>query len=81
MQVEALIQELKIVSSVRLVGEVPDLANLLGALDLGVFSSRFEGCPNGVLECMAAGLPVVATDIPGIIEAVGSDMKSYLIYP
>jgi len=40
----------------------------LSAVDLGVFSSRSEGCPNGVLECMAAGLAVVGTDIEGIRE-------------
>jgi len=37
-----------------------------------VFSSRTEGCPNGVLECMAAGLAVAATDIEGVREVVGS---------
>jgi len=66
-----LTNELGIASSVRFAGQVSDVAGLLGAMDLGVFSSRSEGCPNGVLECMAAGLAVVGTDVEGIREVLG----------
>ena len=58
---------------VRFLGFVDDIPGLLHACDLGVFSSKLEGCPNGVLECMAAGLPVVATDITGTREALGAE--------
>ena len=61
-------KELGIADRVRFAGQVSDVAGLLSAVDLGVFSSRSEGCPNGVLECMAAGLAVVGTDIEGIRE-------------
>jgi glycosyltransferase involved in cell wall biosynthesis len=67
----ALAAELKIDDSVRFLGPVSDVSGLLSAIDLGVFSSRSEGCPNAVLETMAAGLPVVATDSEGIREVVG----------
>jgi glycosyltransferase involved in cell wall biosynthesis len=67
----ALAAELKIDDSVRFLGPVSDVCGLLSAIDLGVFSSRSEGCPNAVLETMAAGLPVVATDSEGIREVVG----------
>jgi len=73
--------KLNLGESVRFLGQVKDVAGLLGAVDLGVFSSRSEGMPNGVLECMAAGLPVAATDIPGIREAVGSEGYPYLAPP
>ena len=63
-----LTNELGIARNVRFAGQVSDVAGLLSAVDLGVFSSRSEGCPNGVLECMAAGLAVVGTDIAGISE-------------
>lgn len=66
-----LTNELDLGKSVRFTGQVSDVAGLLSAVDLGVFSSRSEGCPNGVLECMAAGLAVVGTDIEGIREVVG----------
>ncbi len=63
-----LTNELGIADHVRFAGHVTDVAGLLSAVDLGVFSSRSEGCPNGVLECMAAGLAIVGTDIEGIRE-------------
>ena len=68
----ALARELGIERGVRFAGQVSDVAGLLAAVDIGVFSSRSEGCPNGVLECMAAGLAVAATDIEGVREVVGS---------
>ena len=74
-----LINELGIEGSVRFTGQVNDVAGLLSAVDLGVFSSRSEGCPNGVLECMAAGLPVVGTNVEGIREAV--DDTAFLASP
>ncbi len=70
-------EELGIINNVRFLNQVDDISGLLSITDLGVFSSRFEGCPNGVLECMKAKLPVVATDIIGIREALGDDY-SYL---
>ena len=66
----ALTRELGIERGVRFAGSVSDVAGLLTAVDIGVFSSRSEGCPNGVLECMAAGLAVAATDIEGVREVV-----------
>jgi glycosyltransferase involved in cell wall biosynthesis len=63
-----LTNDLGITGNVRFAGYVSDVAGLLSAVDLGVFSSRSEGCPNGVLECMAAELAVVGTDIEGIRE-------------
>jgi len=69
--IRRLIAELDLDPFVKLLGEVDDVSGLLAAADVGVFSSRSEGCPNGVLEAMAAGLAVVATDCPGVREAVG----------
>lgn len=77
-EVKALAYDLELGPSVRFLDQVLDLSGLLRAVDLGVFSSRSEGSPNGVLECMAAGLALAGTDIPGISEAVGSHSKEYL---
>jgi len=68
----ALTRELEIEHAVRFAGYVSDVAGLLSAVDIGVFSSRSEGCPNGVLECMAEGLAVVASDIEGVREVLGA---------
>jgi glycosyltransferase involved in cell wall biosynthesis len=74
----ALTHEVGIVSSVRFVGPVSDVSGLLSAVDLGVFSSFSEGCPNAVLEYMAAGLAVAATDIEGVREVVGPKGAPFL---
>jgi glycosyltransferase involved in cell wall biosynthesis len=77
-EVKALARHLDLRDNVRFLGPVDDVSGLLSATDLGVFSSKSEGCPNGVLECMASGLPIAATDIPGIREAVGPAGLEYL---
>lgn len=64
-------RELDIEGSIRFAGQVTDVSGLLSAADIGVFSSRSEGCPNAVLECMAAGLAVAGSDIDGVREVVG----------
>jgi glycosyltransferase involved in cell wall biosynthesis len=79
--VKALAYDLDLGKSVRFLGQVLDLSGLLGAIEIGVFSSRSEGSPNGVLECMAAGLAVAGTDIIGISEAVGPSGQPYLAPP
>lgn len=71
--------DLELGRSVRFLGHVSDVNGLLRAADLAVFASPAEGCPNGVLECMAAGLAVAATDNPGIREAVGPDNEHFLV--
>jgi len=58
---------------VTVLGEVTDTGGLLAASDLLIHSSWREGIPNAVLEAMATGLPVIATDIPGIRMALGKN--------
>ena len=66
---------------VRFLGGREDVADLYPAADLFVFPSRGEGCPNAVLEAMASGLPVVATDVAGNREALGVDGKAGRLVP
>ena len=68
-------------SSVRFLDFVADAPGLIQAADLAVFSSRLEGMPNGILECMSAGKPVVATDLPGVRDALGSTSGEVLVPP
>jgi glycosyltransferase involved in cell wall biosynthesis len=68
----SLVEQLRLGDCVRFLGHVADVPGLLGCCDLSVFSSPREGCPNAVLEAMAASLPVVASDIDGVRIALGS---------
>lgn len=79
-EIKELVSNLNINDYVRFLGPVSDIPGLLTITNLCVFSSNKEGLPNGILECMAAGLPVVATNIMGIREAVGEEYD-YLVNP
>ena len=59
--------------SVKLLGEISNIPQLLKTCNIAVFSSKAEGLPNGILEPMAAGLPVIASNIEGAKEALGED--------
>jgi len=60
-------------------GMVPNVAPYLRRCKLGLMVSEREGMPNVILEYMAAGLPVVATDILGVSEIVQDGVTGYII--
>lgn len=60
-------------STVLMPGAISPIHELIDECDLGAFSSPGEGQPNGVLELMAGGRPVVASAIPGVVDALGDD--------
>jgi glycosyltransferase involved in cell wall biosynthesis len=58
---------------VQLLGTRDDVPALLGAADVAVLPSRWEGASYVLLEAMACGASVVATDVPGTREALPDD--------
>lgn len=66
----SLAAQLRIERDVFFVGRCENVGQLLFASDIGVLSSKAEGFANAILEYLAAGLPVVATDVGGVREAV-----------
>lgn len=55
----------RVTGRVSFVGYRPDALATLKSLDVFVLPSRYEGIPRSVMEAMAAGVPVIAADIPG----------------
>ena len=66
---------------VWLAGPRDDVAQLLPYCNLFVLSSVAEGIPMTVLEAMAAGLPVVATNVGGLTEIIRSGIDGLLVAP
>lgn len=77
-RLHALVAELGIAGRVRFAGEVVDAARLFPAFDVFAAPSRKEGLPLAVLEAMALGLPVVASDIAAHREVL-SDVSEGLV--
>src|SRR5690606_15043714 len=63
---------------VQFLGQRQDVPELLHAADAIVLSSRTEGLPNALMEAMATGLPVAATDVGGVRELVTEDQTGFL---
>lgn len=76
--IERLQTELQLESSVRLLGQRTDVARLIQAADALLLTSVSEGIPLTLIEGMAAGLPIVATDVGGVGEVVISETTGLL---
>jgi glycosyltransferase involved in cell wall biosynthesis len=80
LEAEKLVEDLGIGDRVEFLGMRLDVQVVLARNQIFVLSSRREGFPLGILEAMRAGLPVVASDIGGVKEAV-ADGRSGLLFP
>ncbi len=76
---KALAFELGIFDATFFLGRCDNIAELLSISDVCVLSSKAEGFSNSILEYMAAGKPVVATDVGGAREVVTHGTTGYLV--
>ncbi|MET0940937.1 MAG: glycosyltransferase [Mesorhizobium sp.] len=74
-------QRLGVGSKVRALGGQNDIPGLLAGMDVGVIASHEEGFCNALMEKLAAGLPVVATNVGGNPEAVSGLPGCELVEP
>lgn len=72
-------QQLGLAQEVFFAGRCERVADLLAVSEIGVLSSISEGFSNAIIEYMAAGLPVVVTDVGGAREAVIENKTGFLI--
>ena len=69
-QIERWIDQLRLRENVQLLGARQDTPQLLAALDLLALTSHNEANPVSILEALACGVPVVATDVGSVAESV-----------
>jgi len=67
--------------NVRFVGPRLDVPELLKLFDVYVLPSLWEGLPMVLLEAMAAGCPIVATDVGGVSAAIHTGVNGVLVAP
>ncbi|MFH1573283.1 MAG: glycosyltransferase family 4 protein [Acidobacteriota bacterium] len=66
---------------VRLLGHREEVPEVLAAADIFAFPSLYKGFGGAVIEAMALGLPVVASDLPALREVVEEGRNGLLIKP
>ncbi|MEK6675837.1 MAG: glycosyltransferase [Planctomycetota bacterium] len=73
------IESLGLTHRIHLLGSRRDVPSVLKTADLFVFPSRTEGLPNALLEAMAAGLPIVTTDVPGCRDLIQHERTGLVV--
>ncbi len=80
-RLRALLERLGLQDAVRFLGARSDVYELLCAADVFAFPTRWEGMPGAILEAMALGAPIVASDVPPVREAVTDGVSARLVPP
>jgi glycosyltransferase involved in cell wall biosynthesis len=76
---ERLVRELRLESRVHFLGHVEANWALYRSFDVFALASAWEGLPFSLLEAMASGLPVVATDVGGVRDAIVGGVNGLLV--
>ena len=76
-----LARELGVLEKIEFLGHRDDVSAVLSQADIFVLPSRSEAFPNAIMEAMAAGLPVVASNVGGIPELVEDGRTGHLVQP
>jgi len=80
-QLEEQIKNLRLAGQVHFLGLRTDIPEVLGAMDVFVLSSDYEGNPLSVMEAMAAGLPIVSTAAGGVPDLFEYGKEGFLVQP
>jgi glycosyltransferase involved in cell wall biosynthesis len=74
-------KNLGLARQVHFLGLRTDVPDVLGAMDVFVLSSDYEGNPLSVMEAMASGLPIVSTAVGGVPDLLESGKEGILVQP
>lgn len=77
-QVEALVRELSLEENITFHGLQSDVHPFLHNADIFLLPSRYEGMPMTIIEAMATGLPIVATEVGGVPDMVTNGESAML---
>jgi L-malate glycosyltransferase len=80
-ELQSLTSELGISNQVSFLGDRRDITELLGSMDISAVPSTSESLSNAVVESMAAGVAVVATDVGGTPEIISDGETGLLVAP
>ena len=80
-RVEAFAERPEVRGAVRVLGTRRDVERVLKTLDVLILPSRKEGLPTVLLEAAAAGVPVAASRIPGVLDLVTGEGDALLFDP
>ena len=71
---ECLAKELGLNSRINFLGSREDIPELYAKAGIAVLSSHYEGMPLSLFEAMAAGVPIIASSVPGIKDLTGNEI-------
>ena len=78
-QLETQIKESGLSNQVKLLGAWEDISPLLASAEIFILPSRWEGLSRALMEAMAAGLPVIATQVDGIKDLITDGLNGLLV--
>ena len=75
-----MVSELNLQNLIHFLGFRKDVPEILRLSDIGVLSSNWEGMPLSGIEVMAAGIPFIGSDVPGIKDLVAATPNAGLLF-
>ena len=79
--IEKKAQEYHIDDKIEFVGQTTDVNSYLKESDIFILPSKWEGLPISIIEAMAVGLPIIASDVGGVSDLIQSNQNGLLIKP
>jgi glycosyltransferase involved in cell wall biosynthesis len=80
-EINYLVKEYNLSSYVNFLGHRNDIPDLLADNNIFLLTSNWEGLPLVLLEAMAAGIPIISTDVGGVKDIIKHQYNGFLVKP